>query len=130
MNPLQERANVLKANLQKQAEAEKGYQQQHKYTVQEQLVHLFQAAFPELYQLLVQSQVSLTGEVTTQGQKVMLTAADKQLSVFYEGMKNTADVWRFYGKDYQASSKESEQQLIIALAEGFSQAQSKRVAGK
>lgn len=130
MNPLQEKANLLRASMEKQAAEQKGYQQQHKQTVGEQLTYLFSSDFPELYQLLIQSQVSIAGAINHQGQQVVLSLAGKELSVFYERMKSEWNIWRFHGKDYRASSTESEQRLIIALAEAFSQAQTKHMAGK
>jgi hypothetical protein len=129
MNPLQERAKVLHASLQKQAEEEKEHQQQHRLIVNEQLSGQFTTDFPELSRLLIQSQIHIEGDTHNQGQKVIVSSADKQLTIFYLGLKKDSNTWRFHGKDYQASSTESEQRLIIALAEAFRLAQSKRVLG-
>jgi len=130
MNPLQERANQLRAALQKQGAEEKGYQQQHKQTLSEELSKQFARDFPELFQLMVQSQITLVGEVHKQGQQVLVSDGDKQLSIFLQGVRNKISTWRFHGKDYQASNRESEQSLVIALAEAFERAQSKTVEGK
>lgn len=128
MNPLQERANLLRAEFKKQEADKHGYHQQWLKTDREQLINMFSVDFPDLYELLLQSQILVDGDITTHSQKVILSSADKQLSIYFEGNKNELNTWRFRGKDYMASTKESEQRLIIELADAFAQAQSKRAS--
>jgi hypothetical protein len=48
MNPLQEKANQLRTDLQKQAKEEKAYQQEQKLLLNGQLSEQFARDFPEL----------------------------------------------------------------------------------
>lgn len=124
MNPLQQRAALIKERFQKKQEEEAQMHTQQITTVQEQVVNLFSMDFPELYSLLTESDVVLEGDISQHGKKIILRSADKQVSIPYEGAGGSGK-WHFRGKEYIAGSKESEQRLIVGLADAFSQAQPK-----
>ena len=125
MYPLQERATQLREAFKKQAQAEKASQKQQAIHSKEELIARFSKDFPELYNLLVASEVALEGNTNLNGKKILLSYQDKQLSVMYEETQSDLNKWCFRGKEYTALVKESEQRLIVALADAFSQGQSK-----
>lgn len=125
MYPLQERASMLREAFQKQQQEEKSQQTQRLIHEKEGLKQLFSTDFPELYQLLLASKMAVEGDTTLNGQKVILSYQDRQLSITYETRNNELHKWCFRGKEYFGKEKESEQRLIIALADAFEQAQSK-----
>jgi hypothetical protein len=125
MYPLQERAAQLREAFKKQAQAEKANQKQQAIHHAEELTARFSKDFPELYNLLIASAVALEGNTNLNGQKILLSYQDKQVSVMYEETQSDLNKWCFRGKEYTALVKESEQRLIVALADAFSQGQSK-----
>lgn len=125
MNPLQQRAAILRERYKKTKEEEVQVHKKRQGTVGEQVVNLFSMDFPELYKLLVASAVGMEGDISLHGKKLILTQADKQVSIPYEPSTAGRGKWYFRGKEYAEGNVESEQRLIIELADAFAQAQTK-----